>query len=247
MSIVRILEDLVLLVLWIVPASVACAAAGPSLSHCMFHHVDDHFGGSCGALFGQTPEMTLAPAAAVTTGLWRDDVHPASVWAGDMTDRGYRNARLELEIYDDNTGVLRTEYGWFAVTHFASSPTLSFDLDASHEVKPNALDQKIVREAADLLSTEAVWNRADNRECPAGATTWSIYCAIEKATFDATGGFHHRRPALEVVREIVEERAATRAYHHRLMDYNNDPTTRLSDVRSLFKEALMRMERTQSR
>jgi hypothetical protein len=95
---------------------------------------------------------------------------------------------------------------------------------------PNALDQKIVREAAAILSIEAAWNRADNRECPTSATTWSIYCALEKATFDVTGGFHHRRPALEVVREIVDERAATRNYHHRLMDYNNDPTRRSPGV-----------------
>jgi len=239
----RTFEYAVLLTFWIVPASVACAATTAHLSHCVFQRVDDHFGGSCGALFGQTPAMTLSPAAAVTTGVWRDDIHPASVWAGDMTDQGYRNARLELEIYADSTGVLRTEYGWFAVTHFASSPTLSFDLDASHEVKPNALDQKIVREAAAILSTEAVWNRADDRECPVSATTWSIYCALEKATFDVTGGSHHRRPAFEVVREIVDQRTITRTYHHHLMDYNNDPTTSLSDVQSLFKEALIRMEK----
>jgi hypothetical protein len=58
-----------------------------------------------------------------------------------------------------------------------------------------------------------------------------------------TSGFHHRRPALEVVREIVDERAATRNYHHRLMDYNNDPKTHLDDVKSLFKEALNRIEK----
>jgi hypothetical protein len=32
-----------------------------------------------------------------------------------------------------------------------------------------------------------------------------------------------------------------RNYHHRLMDYNNDPTTHLSDIQSLFNEALKRM------
>ncbi|MGB8064254.1 MAG: hypothetical protein WCF26_20370 [Candidatus Sulfotelmatobacter sp.] len=110
-------------------------------------------------------------------------------------------------------------------------------------MRPNALDQQIVRKAAAILSTEAAWNRADNRECPTSATTWSIYCALEKATFDVTGGFHHRRPALEVVREIVDERAATRNYHHRLMDYNNDPTTHVDDVQSLFKEALNRIKK----
>jgi hypothetical protein len=243
MSTGRMFELVVLLAFLIVPASVACATTAPPLLHCVFHCVDDHFEGSCGALFGQTPAMTLSPAAALTTGVWRHDIHPVSVWAGDMTDQGYSNARLELEIYADSTGVLRTEYGWFAVTQFASSPTLRFDLDASHEVRPNALDQKIVREAAAILSTEAAWNRNDNRKCPTSATTWSIYCALEKATFDVTGGSHHRRPALEVVREIVDERTATRTYHHHLMGYNNDPTTRLNDVQSLFKEALIRMEK----
>jgi len=70
-----------------------------------------------------------------------------------MTDEGYPNEPLELEIYTGGRGVLRTEYGWFAVTQFASSPTLSFDLDASHEVRPNPLDRKIVRKAAATLST----------------------------------------------------------------------------------------------
>ena len=206
----------------------------------------DHFTGGCGPLFDQTPVMTLKPAAAITTGVWRADMHPSQVWAGDMTDKGYPNDSIELEIYPGGWGILRTEYGWYPVTHFVSSP-LSFDLDASsesREVMPNPLDQQIVREAARLLSTSATWNRADDRNCPSDAKTWSIYCAMIKATIDVTGGSHHRRPAMEVVRTIVDERTATRNYHHRLMDYNNDPTTTLNDVQSLFTEALNRMEKS---
>src|SRR5438045_2712475 len=243
MSIGRTLKYVVLLPFWIVPASFGYRTAASALSHCVFHRVDHRFSGSCGALFGQTPAMTLSPAVAITTGVWRDDIHPASFWAGDMTDQGYPNTSLELEIYAGNWGILRTEYGWFAVTQFALSPTLSFDVDASHEVEPNGLDQKIVREAAAILSTEPAWNRSGNRKCPTSATTWSIYCALDKATLDVTGGFHHRLPALKVVREIVDERTATRNYHHRPMDYNHDPATRLDDVQSLFKEAVIRMEK----
>jgi hypothetical protein len=44
------------------------------------------------------------------------------------------------------------------------------------------------------------------------------------------------------VREIVDERTKTRNYHHRMMDYNNDPTTTLADVRSLFAEAIARIK-----
>ena len=84
--------------------------------------------------------------------------------------------------------------------------------------------------------------RRNNRKCPAGATTWSIYCALEQASIEVTGGFHHRRPALELVREIVDDRTKAKTdYNHRLMDYNNDPSTHLADVRSLFAEALARI------
>jgi hypothetical protein len=87
----------------------------------------------------------------------------------------------------------------------------------------------------------SVWNRADYRRCPGSAKTWSIYCAMQRAGIDASCGAHHRRPAMEAVRVIVDERAAKRNYDHRLMDYNNDSTTTLADVRSLFAEALSRM------
>jgi hypothetical protein len=66
--------------------------------------------------------------------------------------------------------------------------------------------------------------------CPSGASRLSIYCAVWRATTEVTGGANHRRPALEVVREVVEARSAGRYYNHRLMDYDNDPTTRIEDV-----------------
>jgi hypothetical protein len=65
---------------------------------------------------------------------------------------------------------------------------------------------------------------------------------MEKATVEVASAFHHRRPALQVVRAIVDERTANRRYGHRLMGYNNDPTTHLSDVQSLFDEALKRID-----
>jgi len=150
---------------------------------------------------------------------------------------------VEIETYADGTGVIRTYRGWFPVTSVAgpgSSPRFQIDLRA--EVPPNDLDRQIIQRAAALISDDAVWNRADNRKCPADAKTVSIYCADERATVEVTGGSHHRRPALELVRVIVEERTKGKKYKHRLMDYNNDPTTTLADVKSLFAEALARIK-----
>ena len=225
-----------------VVAGVAITVPGAgALSHCKFHRNGDQFAGGCGRWLDETPAMTLEPAAGITTGVWRRDMQPSAVWNGKMVSSEGTDP-LELELYPGGRGVLRTEYGWFAMTHFVESGGLSFDLDASVEVKPNALDTDIVRRAAAILSSDSVWNRADNRKCPPDATTWSIYCAMEKATIEVTGGFHHRRPALEAVRAVVDRRSAGRNYHHRLRDYNNDPSTHLSDVQSLFREALQRTE-----
>jgi hypothetical protein len=198
--------------------------------------------GSCGRILDETPTLTLAPATAITSGAWRRDVKPNAVWAGTMSVEEAPNAPLELEVYAGGSGVLRTVFGWFAVSRLTQAgPTLRFELDVAREVPPSALDREILERAAAILSSESVWNRADNRKCPPAATSWSLYCAMERATIEVTGAFHHRRPALELVREIVDERSAGRPYHHRLMDYNNDPTTRLADVRGIIADALSRL------
>ena len=150
---------------------------------------------------------------------------------------------VEIEIYDGGSGVIRTYQGWFPVTGFSVDATaMHFQFDGRHEVPPNALDKEILERASTVITSDAVWNRADNRECPAAATTWSIYCAVARAMIEVTGGFNHRRPAGELVRQVVEERSAGRNYSHRMMDYNNDPRTLIADVRSLFAEAITRIK-----
>ena len=242
-------KRLVCLLVVVLSTAVRLLAQSPSKplspSTCTFHRDGDHFAGSCGLLFDQTPVLTLRPAATLHSGAWRNDPKPLSVWSGEMTDSGHPNEPLELEIYSGGRGVLRTEYGWFGISAFVVKSTLSFRLDTSQEVPPSTLDFKIVQAAARILSTEDVWNRADNRQCPANALKWSIYCALEKAEIEFAGGVSHRRPAAEIVRKIVDERTASRDYHHRLMDYNNDLTTNLKDVQTLFQEAETEIKKRQ--
>jgi hypothetical protein len=150
---------------------------------------------------------------------------------------------VEIEIYTGGTGVARTYAGWFPIYGFSvSDGAIRFQLGGKQELPPNAVDREILERAATIITSEAVWNRADDRNCPATATAWSIYCAVERAQLDVVGAFHHRRPAGELVREIVEARTKDRTYQHRMKDYNNDPTTNLSNVKSLFAEAIARVK-----
>jgi len=160
--------------------------------------------------------------------------------AEDLTKSG---DSVEIEVYAGGKGVIRTYTGWYPVSGFsATASAMRLQIDTSAQIPPSALDRESLVSAAKIISSDAVWNRADDRKCPAGATTWSIYCAVEIAETQVSGGFHHRRPAMELVREIVDERTKTKTYDHRLMGYNNDPTTKLDDVRTLFAEAIARIK-----
>lgn len=239
-SMINHLLSRALLLAFTISPHVPSAGSAPAAT-CQFQSASGLWTGSCGVLFAEHRTLTIAPAESITTGVWKKGATPTAVWSGKMTDSASSPHAVEVEIYSGGSGIVRTEFGWYAVSGFAlSSSALRFQIDTSREILPNELDRQIVQRAATILSSASTWNRDDNRRCPTTATTWSIYCALERATIEVTGAFHHRRPALEVVRQIVEERTAGRNYNHRLMDYNNDSTTTLRDVQSLFAEALKR-------
>lgn len=212
----------------------------------------------------QTAVFTISPAKEIMSGSWRNDIHPTSVWAGVEADSGYVDSTIwkngaqvkakvkvansyvdstiEIEIYADGSGVLRSQDGWFAIERFSLLPDqLKFQVNISQEVQPSKLDRDIITRASTILSSASVWNRADNRKCKPTDSKWSIYCSMVQATNDVTGGFHHRRPALQLIRQLVEERTKNKNYRHRLMDYNNDTSTEFSDVVVLFRQALERI------
>ena len=96
-------------------------------------------------------------------------------------------------------------------------------------------DLRIVRRAREILNSPARWNRADNRKCPPGQTTYSLYCALEKATEEISKNFQHRGAAMQQARFVIDEVLAKgNHYDHRLMDYNNDPKTTFADVQKFF-------------
>jgi hypothetical protein len=97
-------------------------------------------------------------------------------------------------------------------------------------------DVQIAKRAQQLLDSPTKWNRADNRDCPAGANTLSLYCALEKATDEVGGNFEHRGAAMQEARFVIED-VSPRAkdYDHRLMGYNNDPSTTFADLQNVLR------------
>jgi hypothetical protein len=97
-------------------------------------------------------------------------------------------------------------------------------------------DVRIVRRAKAILDSPIRWNRADNRVCPPGAKTFSLYCALEQATQELSGKFEHRGAAMQEARFVIEDIAPNTPYYdHRLMDFNNDSSTTFFDIRKFFQ------------
>jgi hypothetical protein len=93
-----------------------------------------------------------------------------------------------------------------------------------------------LQRAKRILDSPAKWNRADTRVCPKEAKTYSLYCALEKATDEVTGNFQQRSAAMQEARFVIDEIASNRKnYEHRLKDYNNDPSTTFADIQKVFK------------
>ena len=55
------------------------------------------------------------------------------------------------------------------------------------------------------------------------------------ATIEVSGNAEHRGAALQEARFVIDEISADRNYEHRLMNYNNDPTTTFEDIQEVLR------------
>ena len=229
--------SLKLLLLVVVMSPVAVDAS--SDLRCRLEPTEYGWSGPCGKLNKFRLSVNIRETESIDSGNWRSDMEPVDVWAGTMNIGDKAQRPFEIERYRAGLEFARTPFGWFQITDWAHSENaIVFAMHADKRVNPSGLDLLIIQRAKDLLVDAGNWNRQDNRKCPREPTSRSIYCAMIDASIDITGGSHHRRPALQVVREIVQNRSMGRSYQHRLMDYNNDPSTEIADVHSLFDESL---------
>jgi len=102
-------------------------------------------------------------------------------------------------------------------------------------------DLRILTRASEILASPKVWNRRDTRECHPTDTTWSLFCALEKASREVLREYRHREVALQEVRFAIEDVTDGREFEHRLRDYNNLPSTDFADVKRVLTIATHRV------
>jgi hypothetical protein len=167
-------------------------------------------------------------------------------WLGTMQGKFPEDpTRFELVATSGaEPGTAKTPFGWFSLLSVRqTNETLKLTIAANNQLPPTQEDIRIIQRAKALLSDDKAWNRDDNRTCPANPEKWSLFCALEQAAQEVSGSVHYRQPALQMVREVLDEVGGNRLGNHRLMDYNNHPDTTLAEIHSLLDTARARLEK----
>jgi hypothetical protein len=104
-------------------------------------------------------------------------------------------------------------------------------------------DLETLDRASEILASPAVWDRDDNRVCEPNAESWSLFCALHKASIEVLGEYQHRSVALQEVRFAIEDVSVGREFEHRLMDFNNLPSTTFEEIHQVLNLARERTSR----
>jgi hypothetical protein len=230
------------------PAAPPNARAEPNTVSCTLQRASEGYAGAC-----EIPCLVNALAIDIDgpkAGA-RCETGPRSVkaslrktgerWLGTMEGKFPEDpTRFDLL---PATNVAKLPYGWFRVTNFTQDErALTLRITANKQLPPDTDDLKIIQRAKALIPNVAVWNKQDNRECPSGQAKLSVFCALMQATEEIAGGVHYRQPALQAVREVVNEVGGTRVGKHRLMDYNNHADTTLDEIYALLDKARVKLD-----
>jgi hypothetical protein len=108
---------------------------------------------------------------------------------------------------------------------------------------PDEFDIAILERTQELLAEEMRWGRDDDRKCDPSDVQLSLYCALERASVEITGEFHHRSAALQEVRYAIEVVRPNANYAHRLMDFNNDEAVDFQELHRVLALAVRALKR----
>jgi len=144
--------------------------------------------------------------------------------------------------------VLRSSMAWVTVREWRETrpmgiaayggAELVFDLAEYPKAGPD--DIAILEAAIGAFDTLRAWDREDDRNCGNDAAEKTgLFCLLAHAVEARMGRYHHRQPALELMRRVILERWSDRLAGHALMDFNHHSATTLGDLRSALEAALV--------
>ena len=99
-------------------------------------------------------------------------------------------------------------------------------------------DLRVLQRTKQLLSDEQSWNRSSSRDCVEKSQSITLYCAARQASIEVTGGFRHRRPALQILRHEIKVLWPNKEYEHGMAGFNADADISFSDLQRLLDASI---------
>lgn len=108
---------------------------------------------------------------------------------------------------------------------------------------PSETDVAILDRARQIFGAQENRNLNGDRNCDDDEAngSYSIYCAMYQASIDIAGVYRHRRPAMEVFRDILREHYPGN-YVHTIRDINNTSSIPDQDLAEMLDKARSRLE-----
>ena len=215
--------------------AVASNDSDAQAERCSFGRAEDGlYRGTCTRGDTTVARLTFRHPTASTPHLW--------VGAGTFTDSVSVNFVVDVQ----KDGALQLGREWLAVNVVKhDSVALEFSFNRGTPLPPSHLDTEILRSARAYLLDPSHWNSADSTDMDAAPTAGfkcqptvarSMFCALYFSSIAVAGHYAHFRPAMNAVRQAINA-ASSRRLRHPLVDFNNEPTTTLSDVQGVLDAA----------
>lgn len=105
-------------------------------------------------------------------------------------------------------------------------------------------DLKILKQADAILNDDSKWSKRISVNCPGDKETYSLICALKKASLDVDGKWEENpnRPAIRLLFHKLLEDKNRRYILDMLEEWNNHPDTTFKDVKDLLSECIALVE-----
>ena len=167
---------------------------------------------------------------------------------GQFTIRNIDSTEIKYSLlpYKDTITVfMQTSTGfWPWVKMRIENQTLIFLCDIMYTPPISKTDLEIINLCLDYYKDSMCWQPNDDKNCDNDkiGKKWSLLCALQCAYTEKMGYYNYRGAALQQTRYVINEIYFDRHYAHPLIDFNNDPKTKFSDILNILNVVKERIE-----
>ncbi len=167
---------------------------------------------------------------------------------GTLTDPNGKTTKIQYEVVQHRKTediYMKTTLGYFLWEWVTiENDKIIFAIYWWYCPPARQVDLETLEMAEQLLADSAHWHKNDDRKCENDIENncWSLFCALKHASIVKMGEYNHHNTAMQTVRFVIDDLVPNHGFDHTLMDYNNIPSTKHTDILHVLKIAQERIQ-----